>query len=206
MFIVTVIPILTSHQFSLLETLEDEHISILKERSDMITQRRRLDDEDDLASFLGSLPTPQAETEQLDDLGRIIPTANPLAARRDRRTARGVRRTYRRGRFQSTEIVEEGYSTDSSLASSDAADYRTALSKLSSDGAKILADVQVEEFKDPSMGIGKWFGEWREQWGDSYTSAWGGLGLVAAWEFWVRLEVMRWNPFEVDFLLTISPV
>jgi GC-rich sequence DNA-binding factor len=206
MFIVTVIPILTSHQFSPLEKLEDEHISILQERSDMITRRYRLDDEDDLATFLGSLPTPQAETEQVDDLGRIIPTSNPLAARRDRRTARGVRRTYRRGRSQTTETVEEGYSTDSSLASSDAANYRTALSKLSSDSAKILADVRAEEFKDPSQGIGKWFSEWREKWGDSYTNAWGGLGLVAAWEFWVRLEVVGWNPFEVDFLFTISAV
>ena len=39
-----------------LEKLEDEHLSILKEQSDMITQRRHADDEDDLS--LESAPFP----------------------------------------------------------------------------------------------------------------------------------------------------
>jgi GC-rich sequence DNA-binding factor len=45
-------------QFPQLEKLEDEHLSILKEQSDMITQRRHPDDEDDLSLFFGTLPTP----------------------------------------------------------------------------------------------------------------------------------------------------
>jgi hypothetical protein len=63
----------------------------------------------------------------------------------------------------------------------------------------ILSDVKVNEFKDPSVGIGQKFAEWRERFEDSYQGAWGGLGLVGAWEFWARLEMLGWNPFEVIY-------
>jgi GC-rich sequence DNA-binding factor len=164
----------------------------------MISERRRLDDEDDLSSFLGSLPTSSPpDDEEVDDLGRLVQHANPSAARRDRRAARSTRRLYRRARSQIA-VEEEGYSTDSSLPPSDAADYDRAITKISSGAVSILSDVQAKAFKDPNKGIGKWFGEWRSKWVDSYTGAWGGLGLVGAWEFWVRLEVVGWNPLEVS--------
>lgn len=162
----------------------------------MFSNRRHTDDEDDLSMFLGTLPTPpQAEQEETDELGRTFPRANPAAARRDRISARDARRIYRRAAGASKD-AEEGYSTDSSLAPSDKADLNTALIKLSTSARAILADVRAEEFKDPSVGLGKWFGEWREKYQDIYTGAWGGLGLVGAWEFWVRLEVVGWNPLE----------
>jgi len=46
------------------------------------------------------------------------------------------------------------------------------------------------------MGLGKWFGEWKDQYEDIYVGAWGGLGPVGAWEFWTRLELVGWNPFK----------
>jgi len=92
---------------------------------------------------------------------------------------------------------EEGYSTDATLPPSDAADYRAALEQLSRRRDDILSDVRVNEFKDPSVGIGIKFAEWRERFEDNYRGAWGGLGLVCAWEFWARLEMLGWNPFEV---------
>ncbi|THH09290.1 hypothetical protein EW146_g8722 [Bondarzewia mesenterica] len=184
--------------FPLLEGLEEEHVSLLKERLDMINRRRRADDEDDLSSFLGSPPVaPHTEPEELDELGRIIAHSNPTAARRDRQSARHARRSRRQqSRRQGSQEVEEGYSTDSTLPPSDAADYQTALEKLLKKRDNVLSDVQAEEFKDPTLGIGKWFDEWRARFGDSYTGAWGGLGLVGAWEFWVRLELIGWSPFE----------
>jgi GC-rich sequence DNA-binding factor len=163
----------------------------------MITQRRHTDDEDDLSLFFGTLPTPpQPDTEEVDELGRTVPRANPAATRRDRITARAARRLRRRAASTKTQTDEEGYSTDSSLPPSDSADLATALNKLSTSARAILSDVRAETFQNPSLGLGKWFGEWREQYGDVYTGAWGGLGLVGAWEFWVRLEVVGWNPIE----------
>lgn len=65
-----------------------------------------------------------------------------------------------------------------------------------------MGDVRAEGFRDPKVGLAKWFGEWRGQYEDIYVGAWGGLGLVGAWEFWGRLEIVGWNPFQV-FLSTV---
>jgi GC-rich sequence DNA-binding factor len=165
----------------------------------MISQRRRADDEDDLSLFLGSLPSPpQPDIEEVDELGRTLSGANPAAVRRDRIAARAARRSRRRATSapQSQKDAEEGYSTDSSLPQSDQVDLGTALHKLSTSARDILSDVRAEEFKNPNVGLGKWFGKWREKFGEIYTGAWGGLGLVGAWEFWVRLEIVGWNPID----------
>lgn len=165
----------------------------------MISQRRRADDADDLSLFLGALPTPpQPDIEEVDELGRTVPRANSAAVRRDRIIARAARRSRRHAvsTAQSQEDAEEGYSTDSSLPPSDKDDYSTALNKLFRSAQDILSDVRAEEFKNPSLGLGNWFGKWREKFGDIYSGAWGGLGLVGAWEFWVRLEMVGWNPVD----------
>ncbi|EIW80893.1 GCFC-domain-containing protein [Coniophora puteana RWD-64-598 SS2] len=180
------------------ESLEDEHVAVLKERFGMVSQRRKADDEDDLSLVFGSLPTTQAtDSEELDELGRIKPQANPAALRRERRTARVNRRSARKAtKSQGIDADEEGYSTDDSLPPSDALDYRSAMQRISNDAKSILSDVRASDFKDPRKGLAKWFGEWRGLYGDSYTGAWGGLGLVSAWEFWVRLEMLGWDPLE----------
>ncbi|KAF9241159.1 GCFC-domain-containing protein [Melanogaster broomeanus] len=182
-----------------LEASENEHLSILKERAEMIAQRRNADDGDDLAIVFGSVPESSSE---IDELGRVMPKANSVGLRRERRAARVTRRTQRHaGEAPSdTHTRDEGYSTDSSLPQSDALDYQSAIGRLAADAKNILSDVRAAEFRDPNRGLAKWFGEWRERYGDSYTGAWGGLGLVGAWEFWVRLEILGWNPFEVSHL------
>ncbi|EGN98478.1 hypothetical protein SERLA73DRAFT_123779 [Serpula lacrymans var. lacrymans S7.3] len=188
-------------KFPQLEKLEDEHVSILGERWDMFSQRRRADDEDDLSFVFGILPVQvQPESDETDELGRIVPRSNPAVLRRERQGARISRRTRRQSKAPPSQVKqeEEGYSTDSSLPPSDFEDYRTAMQRLLTDGQSILSDVRADEFKDPRLGLAKWFGEWRGRFADSYTGAWGGLGLVGAWEFWVRLEVLGWNPFEVS--------
>ena len=133
-------------------------------------------------------------------MGRVIPAANPAAVRRERAAARGARRLHRRARNQSQAQEEEGYSTDATLPPSDAADYETAIDKLLDKGKDVLSDVRAKDFREPSHGLGKWFGEWREKFADSYTGAWGGLGMVSGWEFWTRLEMLGWNPLEVSLL------
>ncbi|EMD40093.1 hypothetical protein CERSUDRAFT_81377 [Gelatoporia subvermispora B] len=179
-----------------LETLEDEHLSILKERADMISTRRQAEDEDDLSLFLGTLPQPASEPE-VDELGRVTPRANPTVTRRERLAARSTRRSLRHAlKRGGDQQEEEGYSTDSSLALTDAVDYETALTRLKRRATEVMADVAADEFKDPARGLSKWFGEWRDKFGDSYTGAWGGLGMVGAWEFWVRLEILGWSPLE----------
>ena len=170
----------------------------------MTARRRRTDDEDDLSVVFGSVPKPSAELDNIDELRRVPPASGSIVLRKERRAARVSRRTRRHAGNMPSEANgrEEGYSTDSSLAQSDALDYQQAIERITADGKDILADVRSVEFKDPSRGLAKWFGEWRERYADSYTGAWGGLGLVGAWEFWVRLEILGWNPFEVCSFLS----
>jgi GC-rich sequence DNA-binding factor len=164
----------------------------------MIQARRRAEDEDDLSMFLGSRPTlPHTGQEEQDEMGRVIPRLNAEATLGGRRTARAARRALRR-RSSCKGDDEEGYSTDATLPPSDATDYLAALKQLSRQRDEILADVKANEFKDPRLGIGARFASWRERFDDSYIGAWGGLALVGAWEFWTRLEMLGWNPFEVN--------
>jgi GC-rich sequence DNA-binding factor len=178
----------------------------------MLESRRVADDEDDLAIFLGTPSTvsqSQNEPEETDELGRVLPRANPEALRRERRLARTARRLRRQQTRAlsrtgaNAEGEEEGYSTDSSLPPSDAADYETAIDRISRDARDVLSDVRAEEFRKPLLGLGKWFGQWRSKFDDTYTGAWGGLGMVGAWEFWARLEIVAWDPIKVRTSYTI---
>ena len=184
-------------KFPPLERLEDEHISLMKERADMVAARRRAEDEDDLMLFLGTPPSLRPQAEEVDELGRAIPSANSPHARANRTAAREARRVRRRAANQQAKQEEEGFSTDSELPQGDEDDYRTAMGRLVADAKDIMADVKAEEFRDPNVGLGKWFGEWRTKFGDIYTGAYGGLGMIGAWEFWVRLEILGWNPVAV---------
>ncbi|SJL07673.1 uncharacterized protein ARMOST_11023 [Armillaria ostoyae] len=175
-------------KYPLLEKLEEEHLSLLQERSDMVKKRRTQDDEDDLSSFLGKLPLP-AEAEETDDLGRTVPNPNSAAQKALRRAARIARRQQR----QNNKEAEEGYSTDSELSPSDEQAYSAAVEFLATKTKEVLSDVRAPEFRDP--GKGRW-SAWREQYTDSYVNAYGGLGVVSVWEFWARLECVGWNCIE----------
>ena len=177
----------------------------------MISKRRREDDEDDL-SLCFYLPPPRLpiDAPQEDEFGRTITPQRdgPRSALREaRRSSRSTRSISERATSSSVPAKlslsspddEMGYLTDSALLPSDLEDYNLARRKLTHRISTLLEDVRSEEFKDPTAGYGlmKRFSEWREKWSDSYTGAWGGLGMIGAWEFWTRLEMVEWNPFEV---------
>jgi GC-rich sequence DNA-binding factor len=155
----------------------------------MIKERRNAEDEDDLCTFMGIVRQP--EEEEIDELGRVIPKPTP-AFRRAVRLARRQRRHHNQPQKEFDE--EEGNSTDSSLPPSDLQSYRSAMASLTERAGQVLSDVRAEEFRDP--GKGRW-SAWREQYSDSYVGAWGGLGVVSVWEFWVRLEIVGWDFIKV---------
>ncbi|KAG6905475.1 hypothetical protein DXG01_002492 [Tephrocybe rancida] len=178
-------------KFPLLEKLEEEHVSLLRERFEMINTRRRLDDEDDLSTIFGPLPPPpEPEVEETDELGRVIPRPNSAAQKRERREARARRRI---ARPPTKTEEEEGYSTDSSLPQHDQSAYADALKALKVRTKDVLADVRAAEFLDPAKG--RW-DAWRSKYTETYVGAWGGLGVVSVWEFWVRLENVGWDCIE----------
>ena len=65
------------------------------------------------------------------------------------------------------------------------------------DLAGLFADVKADDFRDPNLGIRRKFDEWRTGFREEYDNAYGGLALVGVWEFWARVEMALWNPFEV---------
>ncbi|KAJ3546685.1 hypothetical protein NMY22_g1952 [Coprinellus aureogranulatus] len=185
-------------KYPMLEKLEEDHISLLHERLELVASRRRVDDEDDLNAFYGPLPVPAPEVEEpeeIDELGRTVPKPSPAILRKERRAARTIRHAKRvqERASKSRPDEEEGYSTDSSLPPVDASDYSAAVSSLSTRKKDVLSDVRAEEFRNPT---GERWNAWREKYGDTYRNAWGGLGVVSAWEFWVRLEIVGWDCIE----------
>jgi GC-rich sequence DNA-binding factor len=156
----------------------------------MISNRRTQDDQDDLTAVFGDLSFANgAEFEKVDEMGRAIPSINDPFARRQRRVDRNTRHSQRPSSQE-----DEGFSTDSDLPSPDEDDYRAAIRTLHTKSKAILTDVRSEEFRDPRKGLGRWFAGWRERYPDSYEGAFGGLGMISAWEFWTRLEMLGWDP------------
>lgn len=185
-------------KFPALEKLEAEHISLLSERAEMVNKRRIDDDEDDLVLLYGVPADMQDSGGQVDELGRALPstTGADSAVRRERRQER-IRR-HAAGSLDGAAVTEQGYATDSRLSHSDAADFEQAMATLRNKvQAEIFQDVKAKAFKDPKHGIAIWFKEWKEKWPDIYHSAFGGMGLVQAWEFWARVELVGWIPLDV---------
>lgn len=189
--------VLIISQFPLLESIEVDSIDHLHERSEVTIKRRQLDDEDDLSVFLGQVDS--TPDDSVDELGR--PTnrnaeAGPSsAARRSRRGEREARRLRRRVRLsQPVREDDEGFSTDASLGDADQADYDAAQRRLEQRVQSLLDDVKAEDFRDPERGLAVRFGDWRRRYPEDYDGAFGGLGMVHAWEFWARGEMVGWEP------------
>jgi GC-rich sequence DNA-binding factor len=169
---------------------------------EMINKRRADDNEDDLVLLYG-VPADMvqaSEEPQVDELGRALPSSTEphSAVRRARRQER-MQRKAAHSRSQSNSTQDEDYATDGSLPPSDAADFEMAISSLKEKVQTVLfKDVKAKAFRDPKHGIAIWFGEWREKWPDIYHNAFGGMGLVQAWEFWARAEIIGWVPFDVS--------
>ncbi|KIK69685.1 hypothetical protein GYMLUDRAFT_150994 [Collybiopsis luxurians FD-317 M1] len=180
-------------KYPLLEKLENEHTSLVQERHDIITKRRLQDMEDDLSTFLGPLQSASEEPASkvtTDDFGRSIRKEESIVARRERQTQRRTRyQNFQESKASKLE-VEEGYWSDSNLALPDEAAYQDAISSVATRTHDILADVKSKEFLDPAKG--RW-GTWKSLYEESFVAAFGGLGVVSAWEFWARLECVGWD-------------
>jgi len=164
----------------------------------MIEKRRMDDNEDDLVLLYGVPVDRQEGRNPVDELGRdVVSSTTPQSAvRRERRHERARRHL---GDPQNgIPISEVGYATDAEMSPSDTADFEQAMGalrkKVQSD---IFKDVKAKAFRDPKHGIAVWFKEWKEKWPDIYQNAFGGMGLVQAWEFWARVELIGWIPLDV---------
>lgn len=171
----------------------------------MISKRRMEDDEDDLVILFGLPASLQEEEVQLDEFGRELPSSSAphSTVRKERRLARQRRllsssRPSHSHPHNPNETNPDYDATDSSLSPSSSTDFSSALTTLRARlKSQLFSDVKSKAFRDPNLGLAIWFNEWREKYPEEYRNAWGGIGLVQAWEFWGRVELVGWVPFEV---------
>ncbi|GAA5851668.1 hypothetical protein JCM9279_002539 [Rhodotorula babjevae] len=199
-------------KFPQLEKIEAEYLAIQRERYNIVSQRRYADDADDVALFTGvaipSLfrpPPPSDAPPPADDALALDAAESPedLAPRSHARNMRRQARTARHGPSSSAypdALDSAGYASDSSLSPSHLSDLSAALSAQQDALAGLFADVKAADFRDPNLGIRRRFEEWRERFGEEYEMTFAGLSLVQVWEFWARVEMAAWNPFEIDEL------
>jgi len=193
----------STFQMPVLEKIEKDMMLHYKERHQIYTKRRLLDDTDDLSLCVGIVAATEREgPDEVDELGRTMRRADESGTysgvRRARREERQARRMRRRAR-QTVPITEEdGFSTDSTLGEGDAEDYETAQKSLQARVNALSTDVKAEDFRDPELGLAVRFGGWRTQYEEEYNNAYGGLAMVQGWEYWARQEMIGWEPSRVS--------
>ncbi|GAA5934347.1 uncharacterized protein JCM15063_004548 [Sporobolomyces koalae] len=197
-------------KFPQLERIEKEYLNIQKERFDIISKRRVADDSDDVALFTGSrVPTDplvsDREAETLEEDGNaneveLDPRSVTRTTRRAERQRRYTESTSTAPSVYPDPIEDPGYGSDSALAAAQTSDLAEALSALHRSLEDLFKDVKVDDYRDPNLGIRRKFQEWRELYREEYAMMFGALGLVGVWEFWARVEMSSWNPFEIEQL------
>jgi GC-rich sequence DNA-binding factor len=189
-----------------LERTERENLAIQRERYEIVSKRRFADDADDVALFTGasvrSIYIPRltdAEPENSTEDRLIDGTSAPGSDFAEARAARRAERGRRVPRLAGSDVTDDiGSWTDDELPSDTSADLADAVQSLRTNLASLFEDVKADDFRDPNLGIRKRFEEWRSRYTDDYMNAFGGLALVGVWEFWARVEMAMWNPFEVS--------
>lgn len=79
--------------------------------------------------------------------------------------------------------------------------WTRCLDRLVDNSATALDDVMVD-FCEYSP-IKRRFESWKNDYGDSYNEAYIGLCLTKLFTPLVKLELISWNPLEVDFVVRI---
>ncbi|GJN92794.1 hypothetical protein Rhopal_005832-T1 [Rhodotorula paludigena] len=200
-------------KFPQLEKIEDEYLAIQRERYSIIAARRFADDSDDVALFTGAalpstfrpLPPSDAPASADEDLppapAESPEDLEPRSVLRTTRRAERERRRVERPQPASSaypDLVDSaGYDTDATLAAGHVSDLSAALASLEAQLAALFADVKAADFRDPNLGIRARFEQWRERFAEEYEMTFAGLSLVQVWEFWARVEMASWNPFEI---------
>ncbi|KAF9949784.1 hypothetical protein BGZ72_008492 [Mortierella alpina] len=174
-----------------LESIEQEYVSLLSDRTKVVIERRRLDTKDDLAEFANVVDDQEskgarreAEPQELDEFGRSV-GVDPMAVRRRRRADRARRQAQRKQALDAAakEIEDmDGLSTDDELGAGDQAELGRALMDLDERRVNIFKEVGAE-FRSLEA-VKRHFQAWKT---DQRLEAGAG-----------RQETCLWNPLRVS--------
>ncbi|KAF9286461.1 hypothetical protein BGZ68_002885 [Mortierella alpina] len=188
-----------------LESIEQDYVSLLSNRTKVVIERRRLDTKDDLAEFANVVEDLESkgtykntEAQELDEFGRSV-GVDPMVVRKRRRADR-ARRHAQRKQVHDTPAKEnqdrDGLSTDDELGAGDQAELGRALMDLDERRTDIFKEVGAE-FKSLEA-VKRHFQAWKTDYPKDYNKAYGGLLLPLVFDFFVRQETCLWNPLRVS--------
>ncbi|CAG8448617.1 2100_t:CDS:10 [Ambispora leptoticha] len=160
-------------KFPILEENENAFLSCLSEATDMIIKRRLQEDSDDLAFIFGKTDDTHIYRQQLRE-NRI--------------------RTLVKNKGQADIAEEEGLSTDDELEETEKNEILSKIGLISEQHTELFSDVR-DEFKSISLIKSK-FEEWKSEYREEYLKAYGGLSLPGVFEFYIRYELLLWDPFK----------
>ncbi|KAG0176184.1 hypothetical protein DFQ28_007617 [Apophysomyces sp. BC1034] len=162
-------------KFPLLENLENEAHDIIAAKHGVAVNNQYEDDIDDLHKFAQDQNGAVQEDKEMDEGGKI----NRTEEHRDQESTSAWRSESEQVRHENTTEVA---SWEEKLE---------IIRKQKLD--EILLDVS-DEFKDIQT-VKERFEAWKIKYSDDYKKAYGSLSLPGAFEFYVRCELVTWDPF-----------
>ncbi|KAL7316435.1 hypothetical protein PS15m_005525 [Mucor circinelloides] len=195
-------------KFPDLEKLESQAHDIISTKTEIATSRRWQNNLDDLCQFTNVTADQldedmTEESEQVDEFGRVKELRNSASARQRRRLERQQRIEKQAGLSElegEDAIKEQGLWTDDEMNEDYYEQKHDKLQQIQSNGIEeLMADVS-SEFSSLSTVKDK-FEAWKLDYYDDYKKAYGSLSLPGAFEFYIRSELVSWDPFSdpMDF-------
>ncbi|XP_013387497.1 PAX3- and PAX7-binding protein 1 [Lingula anatina] len=165
--------------------LEASMLNCLKQRAEKLVKRRQEDVKDQSQEYI----TNKSSTAQ-------VPAVEE--ARQRRVAEREARRARRRRARQSQNIANhhEGLSSDDEESQLDITKAIVERDRIRTESQKLFEDV-VDEFCKLKL-IKARFEEWKDLYGDTYNDAYIGLCLPKLFSPLIRLDLIEWNPLQVN--------
>lgn len=154
--------------------------------------------------MFADIPSSQLDEDmgepEVDEFGRVRELRNSEAAR-DRRRAERRQRIEKQAGLNDLAadeaIREQGLWTDDEMGEDYSVQKDTKLGTIQTDKVDELMSDVGEEFKSLRIVKNK-FEAWKLEYYDDYQKAYGSLSLPGAFEFYVRSELVSWDPFSVS--------
>ncbi|KAI8981087.1 nineteen complex-related protein 2-domain-containing protein [Pilobolus umbonatus] len=186
-------------KFPELERLESEAHDIINTRSDIALSRKWQDGLDDLFLFRDMSKTSldeemsNADTEEIDEFGRVRELRHSETARQRRRKER-MNRLSRYMHDSEDRLKEEGLWTDDDMQEDYNEQRQFKLKDIQTNQIDVMMTDVKEEFKSLELVMHK-FEDWKTKYNDDYQKAYGSLSIPTAFEFYIRMELISWDPF-----------
>ncbi|CAO3703096.1 unnamed protein product [Rhizopus stolonifer] len=180
-------------KFPELETLEEQVHDMFVSETDLAVSRHWQDSVDDLNLF--AHVNLDKEMEEVDEFGRATDLKNSENFRRLRMEERSKRASqlFEIGELTvEEEAQQQGEWTDDEFEEDEKRSAR--LNEIETTEIDSLLKDVGDEYRSLESVKAK-FEAWKTTFNEDYKMAFGSLSLPGAFEFYIRLELLTWNPF-----------